>query len=430
LALPSREPFSREGCILDQNIGATAELPEDAKMRTSHVFLALTMITACGGAEGPVLYQPNDAALGGNTGAGGSLPGTGGSAAGTGGTASGAGGTSTGSGGASVGAGGAVPGTGGATVGAGGAAVGTGGTVVGTGGASIGAGGASIGTGGAVGGRGGATGSGGSMVGTGGFVVGTGGTAGARGGATGVGGSVVGTGGSSLGRGGAAGGGSGGTTPDGGTPCSSWTNSTDCWNAGCNPLNGIMGGVSEAVTFWGCIGGACTGVVTAASPADQPANCYVFSSGCIPDGWKAVGGSKCPTGRPILTITSVNALLDCMPGVSTGADRLSVMFDVKYDNTNESNASVATIKSASLSFAGSTLRAISFPVDPPDSGVIRAGQSLVVTHTKDPNSQSGLSCPCNSSPSVTLDVTWEVGGQIAKQTVNSSFGPTTLMCGN
>lgn len=48
-------------------------------MRAQKMFLALTMVTACGGVGGPVLH-PSDAAFGGNpSGSGGATPGTGGS---------------------------------------------------------------------------------------------------------------------------------------------------------------------------------------------------------------------------------------------------------------------------------------------------------------------------------------------------------------
>jgi hypothetical protein len=99
-------------------------------MRAMQVFLALTMVAACGGTKGPVLYQ-KDAALGADS------NGNGGAAVGTGGTG--------------VGTGGSV-GTGGTVLNTGGTVLGTGGTVLGTGGSggAIGSGG-----GGASGGAGG-----------------------------------------------------------------------------------------------------------------------------------------------------------------------------------------------------------------------------------------------------------------------------------
>jgi hypothetical protein len=44
------------------------------------------------------------------------------------------------------------------------------------------------------------------------------------------------------------------------------------------------------------------------------------------------------------------------------------------------------------------------------------------------DSLSGLGCACNPPPSVTLDVTWETGGEIGKKTVSGSVCPTTIQC--
>jgi sugar lactone lactonase YvrE len=101
-----------------KHVGTTADHTESATMRAVRVFLALTMVAACGGGGGPVLY-PNDAAQGGNSsGSGGSVVGTGGAVLGTG----GGGGTSASDGGDAAGG---TTGTGG-TIGSGGA-TGTGG---------------------------------------------------------------------------------------------------------------------------------------------------------------------------------------------------------------------------------------------------------------------------------------------------------------
>ena len=88
-----------------RHVGMTVDKLEGATMRRMQVFLALTMVAACGGAGGPVLH-PNDAALGGNpSGSGGAAVGTGGFV-GTGGSVQGSGGA--GAGGASGGTGGVM----------------------------------------------------------------------------------------------------------------------------------------------------------------------------------------------------------------------------------------------------------------------------------------------------------------------------------
>ena len=70
-----------------KHVGTTADHTESATMRAVRVFLALTMVAACGGSGGPVLY-PNDAAQGGNSSdSGSSVVGTGGAVLGTGGSA-------------------------------------------------------------------------------------------------------------------------------------------------------------------------------------------------------------------------------------------------------------------------------------------------------------------------------------------------------
>jgi hypothetical protein len=349
-------------------------------MRVRQVIVALTMVTACGGVEGPVLY-PSDA---------------------------GAGGSSTGTGGAI--------GTGGLAIGTGGATLGTGGLAIGTGGAIIGAGGSALGTGGRI------AGTGGRIAGTGGRIAGTGGTTLARGGATGTGGKVTGTGGSNLGRGGATGGsgGAGGSNPDAGIPCSSWTTADACKNAGCMPINGAgSGGLSEISTFFECReAGACPAVIAAASPPGEPYKCFLFASGCIPTGW-TLHGSECRSP----TITALKMGLNCMPGPA-GQDPLVGSFDVEYDNTDGAAPLQATVTSAWLSFPNSTLSSIPFAVIPSDSGTIPAGERLVVNHRKDPASQSGFGCPCSSSISVMLTVSWKIDGEY----FSDSFGPSSLGC--
>ena len=117
-------------------------------MRTMRMFLALSMVAACGGVHGPVLH-PKDAALsGGSSGSGGSVVGSGGSVLGTGGTSTGGAAGSTGRGGSGVGGAGTggKPGTGGVV--ANGGVTGRGGAT-GTGGAT--AIGGTTGTGGAIG---------------------------------------------------------------------------------------------------------------------------------------------------------------------------------------------------------------------------------------------------------------------------------------
>jgi len=376
-------------------------------MRTRKMLVALTMVAACGEVGGPVLYPSKDGAVGGNpSGTGGSMVGTGGLAVGTGGVI--------------VGTGGAVVGTGGSVVSRGGA-IGTGGSVIATGGINLGTGGRATSPGGA----------GGTTPGSGGATVGTGGSAIGRGGATGTGGSVLGTGGANLGNGGTAGGrgGSGASNPDAGTPCSSWTTAEDCRNAGCTPVNGIRDGISEISTFFECIDGSCPAVVTAAYPPGDPGTCYMFFSGCVPTGWTTFTGGTCPTTALMPTIAAVSVGLDCMPGTPSTTDRLHVSFDVKYENnTAGSTPGLATITSAALSFPDSTIQSIPFEVIPADSGLVEAGKSVVVSHQKDPNSSSGLGCPCTSSLSVMLDLTWRTGGQVGGKTVSSSFGPVTLGC--
>jgi hypothetical protein len=190
-----------------------------------------------------------------------------------------------------------------------------------------------------------------------------------------------------------------------------------------------MDGLSEISTFFECIDGACPAVTTAAYPPGEPGNCYLFWSGCIPAGWTALSSSTCPTSELTPTITALSAGLDCMPGTPSGADRLYVSFDVKYENnTLGSTPGVATITSAALSFSDSTLQSIPFDVIPADSGLVPAGESVVVTHKKDPNSLSGLGCVCSPPLSVTLDVTWETRGQIGRKAVGNSFGPVTVGC--
>ena len=352
-------------------------------MRTRQMFLALTMVAACSGVEGPVLYS-NDAAL----------PGTGGS---------------------SVGTGGAV-GTGGRAIGAGGAIIGVGGSKLGTGGHAIGAGGAIIGVGG-------------SKLGTGGRATGMGGSATGRGGATSTGGSVIGSGGLSLGLGGAAGG-SGGSTPDAGGSCSSWTTLGTCENAGCMPFMGVADGVSQVAMFLGCSEKvSCPAVMAAAYPPGEPNHCYGFQNGCVPPGWIAASGGTCPTAELVPTITAVSLYLNCMPGGPSGTDALMGSFKVEYENPSSEAPGVLTLTSVSLSFTNMEIRSIPLAVIPTDSGIVAPGERVTVTHQKDPNSASGLGCICStSSVSVMLDVTWETGKQLDKKTISASFGPATVSC--
>jgi hypothetical protein len=368
-------------------------------MRTRYVFLTFTMAVACGG-EGPMLYSD----LGGGSSS------TGGSAAGTGGTLA--------TGGIALGSGGAVLATGGLAVGSGGAILATGGSVAGSGGAVLGTGGIARGTGGAVLGTGGSTIGRGGALGSGGAVVGSGGSAVGRGGAIGTGGAIAATGGIGSGGGGVIGGrgGSGGSTSE---SCSAWTNADDCRKAGCMTIAGVKDGISEISTFFECIRGSCTGANTAAYPTGRPGNCYVFSSGCIPDGWTPLGGSRCPTGTLKPSIASLKIYQDCMPSPVT-ADGLTVTFAVKYDNVGQSQASIAIVKSASLTYADTST--VPFAVTPSDSGVVPAGQSLTVIHNKSLNTLPGIGCVCGTAGSVTLNVTWETGGQIGTQTVTSSLG--------
>jgi hypothetical protein len=363
-------------------------------MRTKHIFLALTMAAACG-SDGPML-------LSGDAGLGGSSSGTGGGVVGTGGTLA-TGGIAMGSGGAVVATGGLAVGTGGAVSATGGSVAGAGGAVHGTGGIALGTGGAVLGTGGSTVGRGGALGTGGAILGSGGSTVG-------RGGALGTGGIGSGGGGAIGGRGGSGGGAT--------SPCSAWTTAEDCRKAGCMTISGVKDGISEISTFFECIGSSCTGANTAAYPTGQPGKCYVFFSGCIPDGWTPIGGSNCPTGTLKPTISSLKIYQDCMPGPATD-DKLTVTFDVKYDNAGQTRASVAIIKSASLTYADTSTVAIA--ITPSDSGVVPAGQSLTVIHNKSLSSQTGIGCICSSAAPVTLNVTWETGGQIGTQTVTSSL---------
>jgi hypothetical protein len=95
-------------------------------------------------------------------------------------------------------------------------------------------------------------------------------------------------------------GGSGGGAGNGGKGqvdpgCVELSESECSMSQSCTPIYGSEDGALPGTVFAGCrpTGVGCTALVQCAYPAGAPDRCLVFSSGCVPDGWRA--DSSCAT---------------------------------------------------------------------------------------------------------------------------------------
>ncbi len=116
-----------------------------------------------------------------------------------------------------------------------------------------------------------------------------------------------------------------------------------------------------------------------------------------------------------------------MPVVPT--DPVGGNFDVLYDNQNGTQSASATIQSARFVMKqGNNTLTWSFSVTPTGSGLIAAGQTKPVTHTKTAGSGTGQGpqTPCNYCGGTgTLEVTWQSGGK----SFTRSAPPEHIICG-
>lgn len=109
-----------------------------------------------------------------------------------------------------------------------------------------------------------------------------------------------------------------------------------------------------------------------------------------------------PQSKLVISIIDTNMYLNCMPEVPK--DPLGGSFTVRYDNSQGADVSVV-LTSAEWQLSGPW----SFQVTPTEVGLIPAGSTLEVDHTKIANSAQGSGNPCGVCNGVgQLKVSWKL----------------------
>jgi hypothetical protein len=151
------------------------------------------------------------------------------------------------------------------------------------------------------------------------------------------------------------------------------------------------------------------------------------SSGGSGGGGDGGGGTGGGFGPLDASLVSNDLVVECQ---APDVDPVEGSFTAAYDNSGGSVDGMATVLSARVVFTGSNSEMLTwaFGIDPLDSGVVAAGDSIQVVHGKlvDMGGGQGMGPPCIycNGGNWTLEVAWDIAGQMEL----GSLGPSPVPC--